>query len=76
MLSFDCGRTLPSFDCVRTFQAMSCPRWEYGDSGQPFTIGYRLPGDPRPFGGLIDEVRIYDRALTLEEVQQSYAAMR
>lgn len=34
----------------------------------PFVIGYRRDDDPRPFAGKIDEVRIFDRALTAEEV--------
>lgn len=31
------------------------------------------PGAPRPFGGLIDEVHVYTRALTYSEVQKLYA---
>lgn len=42
----------------------------------PFEIGYRLPDDPRPFGGRIDEVRVYDRALTGEEVRGLHAVAR
>jgi hypothetical protein len=38
----------------------------------PFVIGYRRDDDPRPFAGKIDEVRIFDRALTAEEVLGIY----
>ena len=36
----------------------------------PITIGQEnLPGDPRPFLGQIDEARIWNRALTQQEIQ-------
>jgi hypothetical protein len=41
----------------------------FPDPGAPFTIGYSESAVPQ-FGGLIDEVVLYDRALTTTEVQQ------
>lgn len=38
----------------------------------PFVLGYRRADDPRPFAGTIDEVRIFDRALTADEVRGIY----
>jgi hypothetical protein len=38
----------------------------------PFVIGYRRDDDPRPFAGQIDEVRVFDRSLTAEEVLGIY----
>jgi hypothetical protein len=42
----------------------------------PFEIGYRLPDDPRAFGGEIAEVRIFERALTAEEARALYDIAR
>lgn len=42
----------------------------------PFVIGYRRDDDPRPFAGKIDEVRIFDRALTADEVRGVFAIAR
>ena len=40
------------------------------NSAFPLTIGQEgLPGDPRPFFGLIDEVRVWNRALSQKELQ-------
>lgn len=45
-------------------------------SAFPVTIGREdLPGDPRAFLGLIDEVRIWNRALSQEEIQ-TYMGLR
>lgn len=33
-----------------------------------YSIGRNLPGGPRPFKGLIDEMRVYNRALSAQEV--------
>ena len=42
------------------------------DSGANFQIGsWPVPEAPRYFRGKVDEVRLYNRALTLEEVQTS-----
>lgn len=38
----------------------------------PFVMGYRRDDDPRPFAGKLDEVRIFDRALTADEVRGLY----
>ena len=35
-------------------------------------IGYWWTGDPIPFKGKLDEIRIYDRALTESEIQKLY----
>ena len=35
-------------------------------------IGYRGPASPSYFKGLIDEVRIYNRALSAEEIKELY----
>jgi len=43
-----------------------------GENPAPFTIGLS-PVWGRPFHGRIDQVRIYNRALTAEEVQNVYA---
>ncbi len=42
----------------------------------PFKMGYRLSDDPRPLLGALDDVRIYDRALTADEVRAAYDATR
>lgn len=42
----------------------------------PFVIGYRRDDDPRPFAGAIDEVRIFDRALSADEVRGIYQIAR
>jgi hypothetical protein len=43
------------------------------DSVEELTIGKRThPTDPDFFNGQIDDVRIYDRALTAQEVEQLY----
>ena len=39
-------------------------------SANPITIGNWATGDDRPFRGLIDDVRIYDRALTAGEIAE------
>ncbi len=47
-----------------------------GASTFPVTIGREdLPGDPRPFLGLIDEVRVWNRALSQAEIQ-TYRSLR
>jgi len=38
----------------------------------PFTIGNWYPGTGNPFAGLIDDVRIYNRALSATEIQALY----
>jgi sialidase-1 len=42
----------------------------------PFRIGYRLNRDPRPFAGTIDEVEVFDRALTDAEIATLYDQLR
>ncbi len=39
-----------------------------------FRIGKQMDPYPRNFNGIIDEVRIYNRALSAEEIKQSYDA--
>jgi hypothetical protein len=38
-----------------------------------YSIGRNLPGGPRPFKGLIDELRVYNRALSAQEVSTQAA---
>jgi hypothetical protein len=42
----------------------------------PLTIGYRFMSDPRAFLGEIDEVQIYERALTDTEIAASYDVLK
>jgi hypothetical protein len=46
------------------------------DPSEPFRIGFRLLRDPRPFAGTIDEVQVYDRALSDVEIAQLYDLLR
>ena len=46
------------------------------DGTDPFRIGFRLERDPRPFRGSIDEVQVYDRALTDAEIAGIHATLR
>jgi hypothetical protein len=47
----------------------------FKENGNQILIGTQ-PGDPAFFKGLIDEVRIYDRRLSDEEIKQLYEAHR
>jgi hypothetical protein len=40
-----------------------------GDASTPFTIGNRPVDNARNFNGSIDEVRVYNRVLSLQEIQ-------
>lgn len=46
--------------------------FEIGDTVESFVIGGRKSGTDRLFSGKIDEVRIYNRALSEPEIQQLY----
>jgi hypothetical protein len=46
--------------------------FEIGDTVESFVIGARTSGTDRLFSGLIDDVRIYNRALLDTEIQQLY----
>jgi len=45
-------------------------------TANPVRIGIRSPGTTLPFNGLIDEVRIYNRALSAEEIWEHYRVGR
>ena len=44
----------------------------YNSSGDNWAIGAKAAGTASNFNGLIDEVAVYDRALSLEEIEQLY----
>ena len=48
--------------------------WSPGDTTSLVSIGGRLSTNAEYFNGLIDEVRIYDHALAVEQVKALYAA--
>jgi len=45
-----------------------------GLDGDTFRLGRHNPGDPQWFNGLVDEISIYNRALTQAEIQAVYTA--
>lgn len=47
-----------------------------GGNTQPITIGRRCVGCGPSFNGLIDDVRIYDRALSPSEIRANFRGMR
>ncbi|MBK7393698.1 MAG: hypothetical protein IPI64_10430 [Chloracidobacterium sp.] len=50
------------------------PRGVISSSPNPFRIGFTTNYGGTPFNGLMDEIALYDRALTLTEVQSIYNA--
>jgi len=48
--------------------------WTAGsiDVDEPLTIGIKNTGESYPYNGVIDEVRIYNRALTAQEISDLY----
>ena len=54
---------------IQTFTITNNVKWAYGNN---VDIGYDQYGDPT-FQGLVHLLRIYNRALTSQEIQQNYA---
>ena len=61
-------------DGIQQTDTTDCSSANLGDfTNSAFSIGYQsYRGYPRNFNGIIDEVRIYNRALTAEEIKQHY----
>ncbi|MCK4751803.1 MAG: hypothetical protein KAS75_00040, partial [Planctomycetes bacterium] len=57
------GALIPVFEIMGNYP--------YGSSDENWRIAAR-PTDPAYYNGLIDDVRIYDKALSAEEIQQLY----
>ena len=45
-------------------------------TGGTAKIGNSVSGDPQPFKGLIDEIEVFNRALSADEIKARYAQMR
>ena len=56
---------------VQTYSG-GCENYDLGNNGNLVIGGYAIPGVLIPFHGQIDEVRIYNRALTEAEVKYHY----
>jgi uncharacterized repeat protein (TIGR01451 family) len=50
----------------------SMPSIDVGHLTSDIAIGYDIQIDKYPFNGIIDEIRIYNRVLTAEEIKQHY----
>ncbi len=64
------GTLQGQFNLVKTIEYDAAIPWTIGGNGPPFRAG----SFPRTWNGIIDEVEIYDHALSADELQDAFAA--
>lgn len=73
-MTFD-GDTMSLYqDGAIVRRARGVTAYTAGDSATPMVIGYRSDGNAEYFQGAVDEVRLYDYALTPAQIKAIYAA--
>ncbi|HEY2366699.1 MAG TPA: LamG domain-containing protein, partial [Polyangiaceae bacterium] len=66
--TFDTGKTTLFLDGVSTAVSTTAPSTLVDDPTSTLTVGCHPGSTIYPFQGVIDEMRVYDRALTASEI--------